>query len=167
MTRYLAIEVTKEGLAHAVLETSPEHLVSWRLSSARTDAAWRERLEKLIETYAPKVLVTGELSSRRSERSVRLLGYAPGIGLSKGVRSMCVGRCDVRNLFPEARSKHDIAVALVDRFPELAPRLPRPRKPWTSEDARMRIFDALSFILAADALPVSPPSHEKDQNLSG
>ena len=33
------------------------------------------------------------------------------------------------------------------RFPELAPRLPRSRKPWMSEDYRMSIFDAVALAL--------------------
>jgi len=35
------------------------------------------------------------------------------------------------------------------RFPELAPRLPRFRKPWMSEDYRMSIFDAVAFGLTS------------------
>ena len=60
-----------------------------------------------------------------------------------------VERDAVRKLFPEATSKHDRAVALVECFPELRPRLPRKRKAWMSEDVRMRIFDALASLLAA------------------
>jgi hypothetical protein len=39
-------------------------------------------------------------------------------------------------------------VAIAKRFPELALRLPRFRKPWMSEDYRMSIFDAAGFALA-------------------
>jgi hypothetical protein len=38
-------------------------------------------------------------------------------------------------------------VAIAKRFPELAPRLPRFRKPWMSEDYRMSIFDAVAMAL--------------------
>ena len=34
---------------------------------------------------------------------------------------------------------------MANHFPELAPRLPRFRKPWMSEDYRMSIFDAIAF----------------------
>jgi hypothetical protein len=39
-------------------------------------------------------------------------------------------------------------MAIAKRFPELALRLPRFRKPWMSEDYRMSIFDAAAFGLA-------------------
>jgi hypothetical protein len=53
----------------------------------------------------------------------------------------------VKQAFSEsgASTKHEIAVAIAKRFPELAPRLPRFRKPWMSEDYRMSIFDAVAF----------------------
>jgi hypothetical protein len=44
-----------------------------------------------------------------------------------------------------ASSKQEIAAAIANRFPELAPRLPRFRKPWMSEDYRMSIFDAVAL----------------------
>ena len=46
-----------------------------------------------------------------------------------------------------ATTKYEGAVAIAKRFPELAPRLPRFRKPWMSEDYRMSIFDAVGFAL--------------------
>ena len=47
-----------------------------------------------------------------------------------------------------ASNKYEIAVAIANRFPELAPRLPRFRKPWMSEDYRMSIFDAVGFAVS-------------------
>jgi hypothetical protein len=53
----------------------------------------------------------------------------------------------VKKAFAEygATNKYEIAVAIDKRFPELAPRLPRFRKPWMSEDYRMSIFDAVGL----------------------
>jgi len=39
-------------------------------------------------------------------------------------------------------NKHQRARFIASRFPELARSLPPERKPWTSEDRRMAIFDA-------------------------
>jgi len=46
-----------------------------------------------------------------------------------------------------ANTKHEIAHAVAQQLPELAPRLPRFRKPWMSEDYRMAIFDAAALAL--------------------
>ena len=46
----------------------------------------------------------------------------------------------------------EIAVAIANRFPDLAPRLPRFRKPWMSEDYRMTIFDAVALAVTFSRL---------------
>jgi hypothetical protein len=46
-----------------------------------------------------------------------------------------------------ASTKQQIAVAIANRFPELAPRLPRFKKAWMSEDYRISIFDAVGLAL--------------------
>jgi len=51
-------------------------------------------------------------------------------------------------LLPIFSTAEAIAMAIAKRFPELAPRLPRFRKPWMSEDYRMSIFDAVGLGLA-------------------
>src|SRR5437773_8813365 len=66
------------------------------------------------------------------------------------VRVKSVSRAELKQAFAEsgAGTKYEIAMAIANRFPELAPRLPRFRKPWMSEDYRMSIFDAVGFGLA-------------------
>lgn len=63
-----------------------------------------------------------------------------------------VTRRAVQEAFAETgHTKHDIAQAIAAEFPELATRLPRERKLWSSEDQQMNVFDALSFFLAFQA----------------
>jgi Holliday junction resolvasome RuvABC endonuclease subunit len=58
-------------------------------------------------------------------------------------------RAKVKQAFSKSdtSNKQEIALNIVNRFPELAPRLPRFRKPWTSEDYRISIFDAVALAL--------------------
>jgi hypothetical protein len=47
-------------------------------------------------------------------------------------------------------TRHDLATTVAQRFPdELAARLPPKRKAWTSEDARMDIFEAVALAVAS------------------
>lgn len=65
-----------------------------------------------------------------------------------------VTRRAVQDAFAESgRTKHDIAKAIADEYPELAARLPAERKLWLPEDQQMNIFDAISFVAALRALP--------------
>jgi hypothetical protein len=65
------------------------------------------------------------------------------------IRIRSFSRAKVKHAFSESRAstKHEIALEIAKRFSELAPRLPRFRKPWMSEDYRMSIFDAVALAL--------------------
>lgn len=146
-TRYLAIDPTTAGFAYVVFE-SPDRLVEWGLSTGRTDAEWAKRLESLISLYAPEVLITEDVAgTRRGRRAVTFLEGAQTIALLRNLWSVRIPKRKVFEAFGGAKGKHGIAESLVERFPELRPRLPRKRKAWTSEDARMRIFDSLALIV--------------------
>jgi hypothetical protein len=58
-------------------------------------------------------------------------------------------RAKVKQAFSKSgtSTKQEIALDIVNRFHDLAPRLPRFRKPWMSEDYRMSIFDAVGLAL--------------------
>jgi hypothetical protein len=147
-TRYLAIDPTTAGFAYVVFE-SPDRLVEWGLATGRDNAAWIKRLEGLIGSYAPEVIVTeNPEESHRGKRAIELLDAVQTIALLRSLWTVRVPKRKVWESFPDAANKHDIAVSLVERFPELRPRLPRKRKAWNSEDARMRIFDALALLLS-------------------
>jgi hypothetical protein len=147
--RYLAINPTTTGFAYVVFET-PERLVDWGLTATLPDEeAWTTRLEELVAAYPPEAIVTERPHPRCGNRTLRLLDTVEMVALLRGIWTISVARTSIRKLFPGASNKHDVAVALTERFPELRPRLPRKRKAWTSEDARMRIFDALAALLAA------------------
>ncbi|HEY3569937.1 MAG TPA: hypothetical protein VGP73_18530 [Thermoanaerobaculia bacterium] len=146
--RFLAIDPTRAGFAYAVLE-APERLLDWGLATSRDEISWAKCLERLIARYSPSVLVTEDSTrARRGRRALELLDAVETLALLRNVWTVRVPKEKVRELFPDACSKHDVAVALAERFPELRPRLPKKRKPWTSEDPRLRIFDALALLMA-------------------
>lgn len=163
-SRYLGIEPTYAGFGWIVFE-HPERPVAWGLSTAvRDDAAWTDRLESTISLYEPETIVTADpTEGHRGERAMRLLDTAATVALLRGIWTVRVTKDEIRRRFPDAKRKHDIAAALAERFPELRPRLPRPRKPWTSEDPRMRIFDAFAAVIAA--LPTDPIPANPDRNV--
>lgn len=82
-------------------------------------------------------------------RLVQLIRAMQGLGTSRALAVVRFARADIRRCFAllEARTKPEIAAAIAQHFPELAPRLPPKRKIWMSEDERMSIFDAVSLAL--------------------
>jgi Holliday junction resolvasome RuvABC endonuclease subunit len=149
--RVLAIDPTSKGFGFAVLE-GPGSLIDWGVKRASGDrnAKSLEKAAELIERYQPEVLVverSAAKGSRRCPRVCQLIEDLLALARDRHIRAQRISRRQVQRCFSKIGSatKRQIAVALVDRFPELEPHLPPVRKPWMSEDGRMGIFDAVAF----------------------
>lgn len=151
-SRTVGLDPTTSGFCFVVVEGS-ETLVDWQASelSARTPQEVRRRLGRLVKRYEPDLLVVEDMeSSRRGRWARQFVTVVTRFAAEEGIAIRAVSRQEVREHFrPSGATKYEIAVAITRLFPELASRLPRKRKPWMSEDERMSIFDALSFVLIA------------------
>jgi hypothetical protein len=149
----LAIDPFSRGVGFAVLEV-PECLIDWGLrTTGRADNAKAARvIEKLIDRFRPDVLALEDWDSAGSRRCGRVEELLDRIATAEGKRVLVrlITRHQLRaiGLLPQTSTKHGRACFLAERFPELHPFLPPVRKPWMPEDARMAIFDALSFAVA-------------------
>ena len=153
-TRVLAIHPSSKGFGYAVFE-SPEQLVDWGLVYVRerTVPTHLKRIVPLLERYKPSTIVLEDPNARacrRGSRVKRLLRAIIRRVGKDGLQHSVVTRSHVRVAFSrhDARTKHQIATVIAKHFPELAPRLPAPRKPWMSEDQRMTIFSASAIGLS-------------------
>lgn len=147
----LAIDPSTRRFGFAVLE-GPNRLIDWGVKETKTDKKKRslKLITELIDCYQPSVIVVEDYEakgSRRCERVGELINDISKIALKRKVKVRSISREKVKQAFSEsgASTKHEIAMAIANRFPELTPRLPRFRKPWMSEDYRMSIFDALAL----------------------
>jgi hypothetical protein len=164
--RILSIDPTSKGFAWCLLE-SGRTLVDWgtvQVEPPHNDNCLK-RVTTLLEVFRPDMVAVEDCTkgSRRSGRAPELILSIEKLARSRRVRACRIPRKSVEELFAPAKSKYDIAIALAAVFPELAPRLPRKRKPWMSEDERMNVFDAVGLALVClysveaqdeDALPV-------------
>jgi len=150
--RFLAIDPTSKGFAFAVLE-APAFLIDWgeRIVPARSGDLLR-KVDELLSRYEPTLLVIEDLAvpgARRRKRASKEIRSIELLALRRGLSTERVSRLVVIDAFAPAKSKLEVALRLADIFPTLAERLPRKRRAWTTEDARMNIFDALGFAAAA------------------
>ncbi len=147
-TTIMAIDPTRKGFAFAVLET-PSFLVDWGMKNAPPKSGdLRRKVDKLFSRYQPSLLVVEDLAARgcrRRKRAKREIRSIERLAATRGVPIERVARLAVQSAFAPGRSKYEMAVKLAEIFPVLTPRLPRRRKAYTTEDARMNIFDALGF----------------------
>jgi Holliday junction resolvasome RuvABC endonuclease subunit len=149
--RALAIDPSTRGFGFAVLE-GPNQLIDWGVKETKVDKNSKtlKLIADLIEPYQPAVIVVEDYEAKGSRRCTRvreLIADISKLAAKKKVKVRKFSRLKVKRPFSEsgASTKHEIAVAISRWFPELAPRVPRFRKPWMSEDYRMSIFDAVAF----------------------
>jgi hypothetical protein len=152
--RVLAIRPTSRGFGFAVLEGA-ELLIDWGTKDARCEKNARSLgyVEALLDEYQPDAIVVEDARDRSFRRCARVRDLLQGIrrmAFTQGVRVRSISKRRIREVFSETRAvtKHDLALAIAGRLPELAPRLPPRRKPWMSQDERMSIFDAVGLGLA-------------------
>jgi Holliday junction resolvasome RuvABC endonuclease subunit len=149
--RVLAIDPSTRGFGFAVLE-GPERLVDWGVKETKVNKNVKslKLIDDLIERYHPNVIIVEDYRGKGSRRCRKIQGLIDDISKLASKRKVKVrsfSRARVKQAFSEsgASTKQDIALDIAKRFPELAPRLPRFRKPWMSEDYRMSIFDAVAL----------------------
>jgi hypothetical protein len=145
-TILLAIDPTSRGFAFAVLE-APAFLVDWGSRKA-TSSDILQKVDELFGRYKPDVLVLEDPAAdgaRRRKRARREIGSIERRALKRGLRVERVSRLGVRNTFAPGKSKYEVAALLGEIYPVLANRLPRKRKTWMPEEARMSVFDAVGF----------------------
>jgi hypothetical protein len=133
----------------------PSQLIDWGVSHSGKDKyTWcLTRIARLIDLYHPEIIVfenTAGSGSRRTARVRQLLMEIQALAMNRDILTRRYSRSELRHAFSQvrARTKYQIAKAIVSSFPELASRLPPFRKPWMCEDDRMSIFDALGLALA-------------------
>src|SRR5262249_20908325 len=134
--RVLAIDPSPRGFGFAVLE-GPNRLIDWGVKETKTDKKKRslQLVADLIEHNQPNVIVVedyGAKGSRRCGRVCELITEISKLAVQRKVKVRSFSRLKVKQAFAEAgaTNKYEIAIAIAKRFPELAPRLPRFRKPW-------------------------------------
>ena len=153
--RVLAIYPYNKGFGFAVLE-GPEKLVDYAAKevSGDRDRSCLKQIADLIARYRPDVIVVENCLAkdcRRLPRNRELIQKILRLAAESRITSRAVSSAQVRAAFAKSKAftKYEIALEVAKRFPELAPRTPRRRKPWMAEDDRARIFNPVALALAS------------------
>jgi Holliday junction resolvasome RuvABC endonuclease subunit len=109
------------------------------------------KLEKLLDSYQPHVVVLQDMEAKGSRRAPRiktLNRQIKAVAVKRNIQVKLISGTQMRSVLlgdPKG-TKQEMAEMLAVRFPDaLASRLPQKRKAWDSEDDRMDIFDAVAL----------------------
>lgn len=155
--RVLAIDPTPRGFGFVVLE-GPRIVVDWGVKSGRAASIEREqqllsRFGDLVNQYHPQALILEDVSAPESRRRGRvrlLVATMQNVAIWNNIVVRKISQSQVKRVFKRynAQSKYEIACTVSQFLPEIAPWLPRRRKPWTGEDYRMAVFNAAALALS-------------------
>jgi hypothetical protein len=147
----LAIEPSSKGLYFVAFDVD-QRLLDWGGREARTNKNRHCRLvaRTLAKGFKPKYLVLEDGDAPTSTRRPRireLLRAMAQDACDDGYRVVRIPRLKVRQRFCVygISSKDDIASAICEKYPELAPRLPKKRRPWESEHYSLALFEAVAL----------------------
>lgn len=150
----MALHPTTRGLGWIVCE-GPFTPHDWGNASARKgdkNARLISYVEKLISRFEPETIVLEAFEKRRSARSERVarLGRAiVAVATERSIEVAIYTRGEVKACFASvgAVSRHEVAQAVARSLPALTHRLPKPRRPWESDNPRMALFSAAALVL--------------------
>jgi hypothetical protein len=149
--RILAVSLSANGFGFAVMEGTT--LIEYRnkMFLADKNANSLTHINKLIVRYQPDVLLLHDVNSKGTHRAPRIKElHRKVVALAKKrkVKVAKLSNTELRTVLlndPKG-TKHEMAERIGKLFPdELASRVPPKRKDWTSEYARMDIFDAVGL----------------------
>jgi hypothetical protein len=163
--RIMSVALTSRGFGYAVLE-GKNSLITCGNKTFDGDKNLRSlsRIEKMITSYKPDVLVLDDVNARGIPRALRIKKlHRKVVALAKErkLKTLGISGTKLRSMLlgDERGTKHAMAESLAKRFPdELASRLPPKRKHKTgdSEDVRMDMFDAVGLVVGSIINNASP-----------
>jgi hypothetical protein len=145
----LAVYFNTRGFTFVLFESSLSP-VDWGVKEVRRPrrhAKSLARLNAILDRYTPDIFVIQDTSSQGTRRAVRIIKLNLAIAALAREREIPVyaySRTEVLDVFGQlgVSNKQTIAEFVAKHVPVFERYVPRPRKPWKSEGARMGIFDA-------------------------
>jgi hypothetical protein len=152
----LALALSSRGFGFVVIE-GKDMLVDWGIRTAEGNNKNVQsvvKAKKIIGQYRPSALILEDAATKGSLRSSRIRLLAKqlvALAKQENIRAAVLPREKIRHVFfsDQQGSRDELARVIAEKFPdELRDWLPPKRKPWTSEDARISMLEAVALGVA-------------------
>ncbi len=142
----LAIAVASGRIGYVYLTDG--EVRDWGISAVatRSPEAAKAKVEHLIRTYRPNLLVPEKLSphTRKSGRTIRNIRI-----IEQAARDADSHHVAIEHIQHHANKYREMD-ALAKKYPVLAGWRPKPRQLWESEDRKTTVWEALALVDQAD-----------------
>ena len=148
----LAVHATSRGFGYVVFEGVGAPY-DWGTVGARGDknAVCLRKIEMMLDRYEPETLLLEEAKSvaNRSVRITRLYTAIASMASHRSIEVVVYTLGQIKVCFAQvgAITRQDIAEAVGRHIEAFRHAMPKPRKPWQSEDRRMAMFCATALVL--------------------
>jgi Holliday junction resolvasome RuvABC endonuclease subunit len=151
--RTFALHPTSRGFGWVAFEGASTPY-SWGTIDAKKDknASCLHKVEQLLAQFLPETLVLEAFekgNSSRCDRIGRLCRAIVALAADRGVEVAIYTRDQIRSCFESvgAKTRQEIAAAVVRHVDALRHWLPKTRKVWESEHRHMSVFAAAALVL--------------------
>ena len=141
------------GMGYIVCE-GPKELIDYGMARIRplSKSAYIKRLMKFMKTYKPDLVLVRGYEAGNIKVSQRVQGIIDSFqeeAEELNIKTHVYSRKQIQEIFKQFGSitKYGIAKKISEWYPELASRLPSPRKNTQAEDYHMGVFDTFSLML--------------------
>lgn len=162
--RVLGIDPWTRAIGYAVLEGDElldcgVRRLRWMTLPRRLPVKGKQIVEDLIAFYKPHKIALTKTDYAASRRSRHVRSFCRLLKKMAAERKLRVieftpNQVKARLRPGEKLNKRGICLAVADRVPELASRVPPPRKPWESQDLRTSAFQAAALAIVANGRPI-------------
>lgn len=149
----LAIHADRKGFGWVAFE-GPFAVHDWGLHRARRNKnlVCLTRVEQILAKLNPEAVVLEAYEAPQARRAIRitlLMRAVAALAADRGATVAVYSRSDVSACFLDvgARTRDEIAAAVVRHVDAFRHRLPKRRKSWQAEDERMALFNAAALVL--------------------
>lgn len=142
----LAISACSKGWGFALLER-PDRLVDYGLIKVRPWSKQQvaRKLADLLRKSQATTLAVRDLTGLPSgPRTLWTNREAVRVATAQAAKVRIIGSKELVAAFG-TRTVRDLTVEVCNRYPELEPRNPPPRRPWMAQDERLHLFVATAL----------------------
>ncbi len=150
----LSIFPNRRGFGYACIDIVEKAVLEAGIASVRPISNERivARVKRYVEFHKPTIIVVRDpavATARNSKRVSELNALIDYHSKHNAIPVYRYTRKQVRDVFDVfgALNKDEIAMQIIEWFPELSSRAPSLRRSWEDENYHMGVFDAMALII--------------------